>query len=421
MKHTKCSFKLCVAILFLILSFSVKLPSVNAQNNPNTIAFDNQSGEHAIVKLIGPTKQTVEVPSGQSRRVNAATGEYYILTRYGSKPDEYKYAKGDPFTVTQTETQYSTISITLHKVIGGNYPTHPTSGEEFNKSTVSANRIETFNLKDKITKQKSTIAKDESEMILVPAGQYYADLLDDVPGVSGFKAKMRILFGGDHVNFKPFFGGEGILKIPRAFYIDKYEVTNSKYNLFINDTGHTPPPYWHERNYPEGKANFPVLVEWADAKAYANWVGKRLPSFGEWVAATNNLSLTKSPWMGWPDASEATKYRIYDPSDYNYKVVVDFVQEVGGNPSDESPLGIYDLIGNALEWTITSITVEIKTNIENVVVKKTYIRLGSYCVLDLGIPPFSAPTVISSMAFPCPGALLGFRCVKEIDETKQGQ
>jgi formylglycine-generating enzyme required for sulfatase activity len=374
MKHTKCNLKLSVAILFLILSFSVKLPGVNAQNNPNTITFDNQSGQHAIVKLIGPTGQTVEVSSGQSRTVNAAAGKYYILTRYGSKPKAYKYAKGDPFTVTQTVTQYSAITITLHKVIGGSYPTHPISGQEFNKTTVSTQRIEVPNLKNNTTKQKSTIAKDESEMILVPAGQYYTDFLEGVSRLkdgSPIKCNFRMLSGCDGSILKPFWGGEGSLRIPRAFYINKYEVTNSEYKSFINDTGHTPPPHWHGRNYPEGKADFPVLVEWTDAQAYCKWVGKRLPSFDQWVAATNDVSLKHSPWMGRLDGSEATKYRMMNIPDYK---PVDFVREVGRSLSDKSPFGVYDLIGNALEWTSTSATVE----------AATYIRLGGYCVVDLG-------------------------------------
>lgn len=54
--------------------------------------------------------------------------------RYGSKPEKYRYSKGDPFTIIQTATQYSVTTITLHKVVDGNYPTHPISAEEFEKA-----------------------------------------------------------------------------------------------------------------------------------------------------------------------------------------------------------------------------------------------------------------------------------------------
>ena len=98
-----------------------------------TITFNNRSGETALVKLIGPSKLTAEVPTGQTRTVNAAGGQYYIVTRYGQSADRYTYAKGDPFQVTQTPTQHSVITITLHKVVNGNYATHPVSAQEFDK------------------------------------------------------------------------------------------------------------------------------------------------------------------------------------------------------------------------------------------------------------------------------------------------
>ena len=127
--------KLVSAILFIMLA--ICLVNVNAKDNPNTINFDNQSGEPALVKLIGPTPQIVKVPNGQKRTVNVAEGEYYILVRYGSSPERYRYSKGDTFTVRQTATQYSAISITLHRVVGGNYPSRKSSSDEFDKATAT--------------------------------------------------------------------------------------------------------------------------------------------------------------------------------------------------------------------------------------------------------------------------------------------
>jgi hypothetical protein len=134
MKQTRYGLGPLAIALFIMIGLGVSLLSVHAQDNPNTITFDNRSGEPALVKLIGPTGQTVEVPDGESRTVNVAAGEYYILVRYGNKPEQYNYTKGDPFTVQQTGTQYSVITITLHKVVGGNYPTRPTSVEEFDSA-----------------------------------------------------------------------------------------------------------------------------------------------------------------------------------------------------------------------------------------------------------------------------------------------
>ena len=100
-----------------------------------TITFDNQSGKPALVGLIGPSKQSVDVPDGQKRTVKAVGGEYYILTRYGASSEGYAYSKGDHFTVTQTATQVSVFTITLHPVPNGNYGSQPVSADEFEKAT----------------------------------------------------------------------------------------------------------------------------------------------------------------------------------------------------------------------------------------------------------------------------------------------
>lgn len=133
MKRINHSLRGLLIIFSLVTYLVLHVPRVQAEHPPNTITFDNQSGEPALVILKGPTEKTVEVPDGQSRIVNAAAGKYHILVRYSNKPEDYRYAKGDPFTVTQTATQYSAITITLHRVIGGDYATHPISSEEFDK------------------------------------------------------------------------------------------------------------------------------------------------------------------------------------------------------------------------------------------------------------------------------------------------
>lgn len=48
----------------IILSLSVLLVCIISASAQNTISFDNQSGEPALVKLIGPTPKDIEVPDG---------------------------------------------------------------------------------------------------------------------------------------------------------------------------------------------------------------------------------------------------------------------------------------------------------------------------------------------------------------------
>jgi hypothetical protein len=123
-------------LLRLVAVASILLPAISAGHAETAraqITFDNQSGQPALVKLVGPSRRTAQVPNHQRRTVTAVGGEYYILTRYGSKREDYTYSKGDPFHVTQTRTRYSIITITLHKVVDGNYRTKDIPADEFER------------------------------------------------------------------------------------------------------------------------------------------------------------------------------------------------------------------------------------------------------------------------------------------------
>ncbi len=88
-----------------------------------------------------------------------------------------------------------------------------------------------------------------------------------------------------------------------SYYIDRYEVTNAEYRLFVNwikkgkdhtrchpdepaDKDHVPAT-WKSKAYRQFTGdNQPVTgVDWFDAYAYARWRGKRLPSEAEWERA----------------------------------------------------------------------------------------------------------------------------------------
>lgn len=130
--------KMLVVLSLTLFTFCLSHQDTYAESAPSTITFDNQSGEFAIVKLMGPTKVAVEVPNGQEQTVHVEAGDYYLLGRYGTRPEEYKYTKGDPFTVTQSGRQYSVITITLHKVVDGNYHAKPVSGNEFENAEAAS-------------------------------------------------------------------------------------------------------------------------------------------------------------------------------------------------------------------------------------------------------------------------------------------
>jgi ABC-type Fe3+-hydroxamate transport system substrate-binding protein len=123
-----------IRFLALVAVVLLKATIGHAETPLATVTFDNKSGQPALVKLVGPTGRVVQVPNGQKRTVTAVGGQYHIVTRYGANSDGYTYSKGDHFKVTQTAKQHSIITITLHKVVDGNYPSTPIDAAEFDKA-----------------------------------------------------------------------------------------------------------------------------------------------------------------------------------------------------------------------------------------------------------------------------------------------
>lgn len=128
------------------------------------------------------------------------------------------------------------------------------------------------------------------------------------------------------------------------FYIDKYEVTNAQYKAFCDATGRQFPanPWWNKKYFQENP-NLPVVgVTWEDARAYADWAGKRLPTEFEWekAASWDPKTNTKRLWP-WGNSMESGRATVESSN----PIVV------GSLPSGASPYGAQDLAGNVAEWT----------------------------------------------------------------------
>lgn len=141
-----------------------------------------------------------------------------------------------------------------------------------------------------------------------------------------------------------------------AFYIDRYPVTNEEYKRFVDATGHPVPCYevdwptldeynWdpEARTPQEGKEAHPVvLVTWEDAKAYAAWAGKRLPTEAEWERAARGTDGRRWTWGNeFAEGHCNTK-----------ETKINGTSPVGQySPDGDSPEGVGDMMGNVWEWT----------------------------------------------------------------------
>ncbi len=147
------------------------------------------------------------------------------------------------------------------------------------------------------------------------------------------------------------------------YWIDKYEVTNQQYKVFVDAGGYEAEQYWKQPfvddgaalswrqamhrfrdatgapgpatwklgDYPDGEDDYPVAgVSWYEAAAYAEFAGKELPTvrhFG-WAAG---------PGLG------------------GHIIPVSNLEGTGitavGTHQGMSPVGAYDMAGNLKEWT----------------------------------------------------------------------
>jgi len=92
---------------------------------------------------------------------------------------------------------------------------------------------------------------------------------------------------------------------------------------------------------------WPVYVSHAEATAYANWLGRKLPTEAQFHRAAYGTQKDEEerpyPWGNdTPTEGHGNfDFRSWDPS------------PVGSHPAGSSAFGVYDLVGNGWEWTRT--------------------------------------------------------------------
>jgi gamma-glutamyl hercynylcysteine S-oxide synthase len=168
-----------------------------------------------------------------------------------------------------------------------------------------------------------------------------------------------------------------------SFSIDAFPVTNGEYLRFVHAGGYDDSKFWGPEDWEwkrqrrlehphfwlprssspatdpdtrwEYRAMFgtiplprswPVFVSYAEARAFARWAGKELPTEAQWHrAAYGTRAETERPYP-WgqepPDYARGNfHHKSWDPS------------PVDAHPAGASAFGVHDLVGNGWEWTST--------------------------------------------------------------------
>jgi len=176
--------------------------------------------------------------------------------------------------------------------------------------------------------------------------------------------------------------GVHTVEVP-AFSIDRYKVTNRQYLEFINAGGYetrafwsdgensnsedwnwktaqgiSHPAFWKRYNDDEQwlyrtmfdeiplPLDWPVYVSQAEAKAYARWAGKSLPTEAEWQRAAYATPHSDERAYPWGEQAPNAAFGNFDFARWSPAPVNAF-------PAGRSAFGVEGMLGNGWEWTST--------------------------------------------------------------------
>ena len=222
---------------------------------------------------------------------------------------------------------------------------------------------------------------DGAEMVLVPEGYFTAGTSEkDFINICLLEESFNPVFATEVPDRKVYL---------ESYYIDRYPVTNYQYRKFIEETGHREPLLWYhpEWNQPMQPV---VFIGWEDARAYARWAGKILPSEEQWEKAARGTDGRFWSWGSefFPDRCNSREADIAGTS------------EIGRFDEGMSPYGCYDMCGNV--WEICE-----GEWVDSLLPMRGGCFLGSATFVRVSCRWTPEDTVSGAH-------WLGFRCVKEI-------
>ena len=195
-----------------------------------------------------------------------------------------------------------------------------------------------------------------------------------------------------------------------AYAIDLTPVTNAEYEKFLKASGYEPLlkmnflKHWVDGKPPTGKEDHPVVyVDLNDARAYAKWAGKRLPTDSEWQYAAAGPKSLEYPWG---NRMESDRYNKGDAT-----------TSVRAFPEGRSPFGCYDMSGNTWEWTESEQTDDGRSRYCLIRGGSYYKTAGSGWYVVGGPQPSNR---VTKMLLVWPGldrcSTIGFRCVLDLKD-----
>jgi len=177
-----------------------------------------------------------------------------------------------------------------------------------------------------------------------------------------------------------------------SFYIDSTPVTNAQYARFVQEMGYRATRFGNDPRFNQ-PAQPVVGVSLGDARQFARWSGKDLPTEQQWEKAARGTDGRAYPWGNDPPGASDASFG-QDPLEGGPAAV-------GRSLRNVSPFGVKDMAGGVWEWTASRFATDSEFQV---------VRGGSYNdpvdLLEVTFRLEAHPKDKSEV--------IGFRCVKNI-------